>query len=564
MRTIFKHVFQCELDSLLVLSHKLRGTAASFGFPEVGLAAGEIEEIVRKMKSGRESDNDYEILESALNKAKQAAGINGPSPLTEEKTALKVSDRNSKSMFVSATGFSGMEDRLLSELNAVAVPPFEVDGVLESSDICSLLLDLRSIPNDTACDIARKVRLLDETVLPTVGILADMSVTPASALYLGASMIVYSSFETMPGPMSDDDVVASIEQLRDFEHERKPRVLLVDDDNDFCSHVEKLLSNHGISVRTVSEVDQILHAIESFKPMIMLLDISLSSTTSGIDVCAAIREDRNWHHLPIIFLSARVELESRLAALQAGGDDFIAKPIDEVELIASVRKAIKMELQIQSRWQNDALSGLKTRAFFLEDARRVLHQSNSSVAQGHSARLVSELVPESVSGPPQRQPPCAVSASPAVVESLPGLPPGPTSVVSSLCLLKLNFHDEFSSKFQNASDANIDSRELIVAKLGQLIRYRLRAEDVRGKWSDDQFVILMPGIDSDTASQVLTLLSDELQILVGEVFDPIEYRPELFSFTAGLAASPLDGATIETLLIAADTRASSELATTDH
>jgi DNA-binding response OmpR family regulator len=118
----------------------------------------------------------------------------------------------------------------------------------------------------------------------------------------------------------------------------KPYILLVEDD-EFSAlvTVEMLVADYDI--RHVETGAAALAAIAETRPDLLLLDVEMSGM-SGYAVCRALREEHATGELPIIFLSGRLSDEDRLAGYEAGGDDYLTKPVSVDELRSKIKLAL--------------------------------------------------------------------------------------------------------------------------------------------------------------------------------------------------------------------------------
>jgi DNA-binding response OmpR family regulator len=111
-------------------------------------------------------------------------------------------------------------------------------------------------------------------------------------------------------------------------------VLIVDDSAELLDLVERALSREGHEVRVAATIAQARQRIAERPPELMVLDLALPDGT-GIELCRALRgEDARF---PILLLTAHGEVPQRVAGLDAGADDFLAKPFAIAELRARVR-----------------------------------------------------------------------------------------------------------------------------------------------------------------------------------------------------------------------------------
>jgi DNA-binding response OmpR family regulator len=111
-------------------------------------------------------------------------------------------------------------------------------------------------------------------------------------------------------------------------------VLIVDDAPELLDLVERALRTEGHEVRSAATLARASELIALRAPELLILDLSLPDGT-GLDLCRALRARD--HRFPILLLTAHGEVPRRVAGLDAGADDFMAKPFAIAELRARVR-----------------------------------------------------------------------------------------------------------------------------------------------------------------------------------------------------------------------------------
>ena len=115
------------------------------------------------------------------------------------------------------------------------------------------------------------------------------------------------------------------------------RILVVDDEPQILRALGTTLRGAGYSVETAATAEQALTAAAAHPPEAVILDLVLPDG-SGIEVC---RELRRWSEAPVIVLSAVGEEREKVAALDAGADDYVTKPFGVDELLARLRAALR-------------------------------------------------------------------------------------------------------------------------------------------------------------------------------------------------------------------------------
>lgn len=118
------------------------------------------------------------------------------------------------------------------------------------------------------------------------------------------------------------------------------RVLVVDDETAIRRFLRAGLQGHGYEVVESPNGRDALDKVTGVKPDMMILDLGLPDL-DGVEV---IRQVREWNRLPIIVLSVRDREEDKIAALDAGADDYLTKPFGIGELMARLRAALRHEM----------------------------------------------------------------------------------------------------------------------------------------------------------------------------------------------------------------------------
>ena len=115
------------------------------------------------------------------------------------------------------------------------------------------------------------------------------------------------------------------------------RVLIVDDERAIRRFLHTSLTAHGYNVFEASSGQEALSAVVGVRPDLIILDLGLPDM-DGLEVTRKLRE---WAQTPIIVLSVREEEATKVAALDAGADDYLTKPFGIAELMARIRVAVR-------------------------------------------------------------------------------------------------------------------------------------------------------------------------------------------------------------------------------
>ncbi|MGD2050328.1 MAG: response regulator transcription factor [Chloroflexota bacterium] len=120
----------------------------------------------------------------------------------------------------------------------------------------------------------------------------------------------------------------------------KQRILIVDDDREVVRLMQAYLERAGYDVMVAYDGETAVHMLRRDKPDLLLLDLMLPDR-DGFDITRLMRSDPSLADIPIIMLTARVDVTDRIVGLEMGADDYITKPYDPREVVARVRARLR-------------------------------------------------------------------------------------------------------------------------------------------------------------------------------------------------------------------------------
>jgi adenylate cyclase len=121
-----------------------------------------------------------------------------------------------------------------------------------------------------------------------------------------------------------------------------PRILIADDTPANVHILQARLAAHGYEIITASDGEEALAAVRQTVPDLILLDIMMPKM-DGIEVCRHLRTDSSLPFIPIIMVTAKADSRDVIAGLQAGGDEYLTKPIDAAALVARVQSMLRIK-----------------------------------------------------------------------------------------------------------------------------------------------------------------------------------------------------------------------------
>ncbi|MGW4912508.1 response regulator transcription factor [Streptomyces sp. NPDC004270] len=127
---------------------------------------------------------------------------------------------------------------------------------------------------------------------------------------------------------------------------RKPEVLVVDDDSGVREALALGLGLEGFTVRPAEDGARALEEVAGRPPSVIVLDVTMPGL-SGVEVVRALRAQGRT--LPVCMLSARDEVDDRVAGLAAGADDYVVKPFSIGELAARLHAMVRLHESTRTR-----------------------------------------------------------------------------------------------------------------------------------------------------------------------------------------------------------------------
>ncbi|MEC4985980.1 MAG: response regulator [Oscillatoria sp. PMC 1068.18] len=266
-------------------------------------------------------------------------------------------------------------------------------------------------------------------------------------------------------PVAATQVLQAAVDLLQHQRNQAVTILAVDDDPIILQSLTEILTPWGIEVRTLENPLKFWEKLEKASPDLLILDVDMPHI-DGIELCRVVRGDRAWHGTPILFLSAHRSREIINQIYEAGGDDYIAKPIVEAELVTRIFNRIERTQLLRSLAETDPLTGVANRYRSTKELNRYF-----SLAQTYQ-----QLV--------------------------------------SLAILDLNNLQNINARYGYAVG------DRVLQRIGQILLLNFKSEDVVARWYGQQFVIGMYGLNRLEAKQrleeTLALINQEIFLIAGK------------------------------------------------
>ncbi|RPH34400.1 MAG: DNA-binding response regulator [Bacteroidales bacterium] len=149
----------------------------------------------------------------------------------------------------------------------------------------------------------------------------------------------------------------------------KYNLLLVDDEPDVLEFIGYNLRKEGFIVHTASNGKEAIRLAQEVKPQLILLDVMMPGM-DGIETCEELRRLTGLKDVLIAFLTARGEDYSQIAGFEAGGDDYISKPIKPKVLVSRIKALLKRSIPIEFLSKPQVM--IEQRGLFIDTERYVI------------------------------------------------------------------------------------------------------------------------------------------------------------------------------------------------
>lgn len=295
-------------------------------------------------------------------------------------------------------------------------------------------------------------------------------------------------------PLDITRLVDCFEYYLDRHRSAPYRVLIVDDDRELAEHYRLVLNAAGIRAEVNDHPEQIFDLMTDFHPELILLDLNMPGV-SGTELAQVIRLNEDWLRVPITYLSSEQDVDKRVTAMGRAGDDFLTKPLADRELVAAVSVRAARCRQLSDALDRDSLTGLLKHSRIKEQVDLELNRAQRSAS--------------------------------------------PMSVV----MLDLDHFKKVNDTYGHSLG------DKVIKALAQLLRQRLRKTDALGRYGGEEFMLVLPRCNREEAFALIDNVRSH--------FGSINFHADDNQFNASLSAGiatwiPGDPRSADELIQAAD------------
>ncbi len=469
-------------------AHTLAGSAATFGFAELG------EQARRVMR-----DIEVSMMTSEAKRGDQLTAIEG---LLSQFDRLLGESRAPRPLAIASAEPSS--------------EPFRVDGpkdlplvyVLDDDVVHGEFVALQltqfgyrarqfSSTDETKCAIVeqRPDALVIDAVMPGgeldglqmlhelrrlgYGGIPSIVITVRSDMIARLEAVRAGTSAYLTKPIDVIALVDRLDELTSTEPSTPYRVVVIDDESEVASYHALILQQAGMQTAVTTEPLEAMALVTEFRPDLVLMDIAMPECT-GLELATLFRQQELFASVPIVFLSQDQNADRRLAALAHGGDDFLLKPIAPEHLVTAVTARARRSRWLRNRIARDSLTGLLNHASLRQEFEFELSRARR-----------------------QRTP-------------------------VAFAMLDVDHFKLVNDTYGHAAG------DRVLEGLARLLKQGLRSTDILGRYGGEEFAIILPNTDEQEAVHVLERLR--------ESFSQIRFsqgHPAFSSsFSCGVAAYP--------------------------
>jgi diguanylate cyclase (GGDEF)-like protein len=435
------------------LLHTMAGSAGTFGFPEMGLQAKELEARLKPMLTdGHWSDleiNQFAVdVREFLSTSLRSGADKAVAPLAPGVAAEPIDVASTKLIYlVDDDPVANREITLQLEHFACEVVVItelhKLAKALTERVPDVLVVDLGS-PDSRFSGVQEITRIKKSGQLTSPVIFtSSLSSFESRLMAVRAGGVGYFA-----KPIDITELTERIDTLSALSEPSGYRILIIDDDVDTSQYYGAILRDAGMNVYVLNTPSDIFEIMAKFRPELLLMDVYMP-ICNGVELARMIRQDNSFLDVPIVFLSSEDDLEKQFEAVEAGADDFLAKPMIPKFLVSAVSSCAERYRSLRALIMRDGLTGL----------------------YNHTA-IKEELSAE-------------ISIA------------GRSNTPLALAMIDLD-------NFKHVNDMyGHPVGDQVLRTLSLLLRQRLRRSDVVGRYGGEEFVVIFPGTTAATANKVL-------------------------------------------------------------
>ncbi len=254
-------------------------------------------------------------------------------------------------------------------------------------------------------------------------------------------------------PLDISELIDEIDMFTRYKIFEPYRIMIVEDVPELAENYASILQHAGMITSVVTEPMNIIRPLVDFKPDLILMDVYMPQC-SGLELASVIRQQKAYTGIPIVFLSTETDRYKQLSALNFGGDDFLTKPIQPNHLVSSVSIRAERHRLLRSFMSNDSLTGL---------LNHTATKKQLDIEVARAKRYNSSL---------------------------------------SFAMIDIDHFKTVNDTYGHPAG------DCVIKNLSRFLLQRLRETDIIGRYGGEEFGVILPNTDGNTALELLNEIQD--------------------------------------------------------
>lgn len=262
-------------------------------------------------------------------------------------------------------------------------------------------------------------------------------------------------------------------------------ILVVDDSRTVLAMVSDALAAEGFQVRQAENGAQALQRVAERRPDLVLLDVMMPEM-DGYEVCRLLRQQTEY--VPVLMLTAKSDLQDLVRGLEAGADDYIAKPFEHMELLARVKSLLRIRM-LQKRLflqngqleeKNRQLEALAEKLDSLNQELRLLSVTDG-LTKAYNHRHFQERLKSELARARRHEEPLAC------------------------VMLDID-------KFKTVNDFwGHPVGDRVLVRLVEIVKQGIRSEDLVARYGGEEFAVLLPKTTREHAAAMAERMRESIE-----------------------------------------------------
>lgn len=476
--------------------HSLKGTGSSFGFRELGVAAGLGEDLTALLIVSTSSIQSQQWLEALSRNLYALEGIvaklcdPAASTVAHHESSFDlsmlpvVSNRTVSDSHGSDRVIYLCDDEVLvleqlaSQLSCFGYKTVAFDNLQTLREAV-----LARQPDAVVMDIHFPQSAINGTEM--LALLNQEVGSPIPAIFLSSRNDFEARLAAVQAggeayfqkPARPIDLVAVLDELTRQQQPEPYRILVIDDEAEIASYHSIILQEAGMLTYQLVDPSLVLEVLREFRPDMVLMDMYMP-TCSGRDLAKLIRQVPDHVGLPIVYLSSETDRQKQFSAMRIGAEGFLTKPVIPEDLVAAVGIRAERMRTLHSLMARDSLTGL-----FNHTTTTQLLENTITMAKRSAG---------------------------------------------TLCFVMIDI-----DRFKSVNDTHgHPTGDQVLLALSRLLQQRLRNSDIVGRYGGEEFAVILQNVPVQSGAKLI----NELRKDFSRIIFSSEQGEFSCSFSAGIAS----------------------------